>query len=144
MIKVLEENGHSLKKIDRRAVNDIMKPHHNIEINGIPGAENYNKFYALWNFLKHNSISSYKSIKEEYPEILVEKSFRNGEFALRYVKLEERVIVETLNRLKEFFDSFCESVFGENVYEADWNYDEYFLEKYVMQRSFIENPLDLP
>lgn len=52
--------------------------------------------------------------------------------------------METLNGLKEFFDSFCEVVFGENLGEVDWNYDEYFLEKYVTQRRFIENPLDLP
>lgn len=144
MIKVLEKNGHSLERINRASVYQILKDEYETEINKIPNAENYNKFYALWNFLKHNSISSYESVKRKYPDILIGKPFRNGEFALWYVHLDEKVILETLNGLKEFFDSFCETVFSENVDEADWNYDEYFLEKCMKQREYVQNPLDLP
>ncbi|MGI6494176.1 MAG: hypothetical protein ACOX10_05045 [Candidatus Methanomethylophilaceae archaeon] len=144
MIKVLEKNGHSLKRIGRGIVSKTLRDNYGVKINEIPKVENYNKFYALWNFLKHNSISSYKNIKEQYPEILNGDPFENGRFALQYVNLDEAVIIRTLKGLREFFDSFSESVFDEDIDEACWNYDEYFLEKYKIQRGWIVNHPDSP
>lgn len=144
VIKIMKNDGHILKRTGMKNIKDLLYKEYNVKFKKLQFVDNYKKFYALWNFLKHNSLESYKRMKKLYPEILTEKPFENGNFALWYVNLDEGIIMEILNGLKEYFDSFCETVFKEDVIEASWNYDDYFLEKFQNRREDIENPLGLP
>lgn len=130
IIKVMEENGHSLKRFNIKTLRRLLKNKYKINLDEIPSVREYKKFNALWNFLKHNSISSYNNVKKQYPEVLIKEPFESGMFALWHVNPNMAPITGILDGLKDFFDSFCETVFGEDLYEASWNYDDYFLEEY--------------
>lgn len=94
--------------------------------------ENYNVYdraYAVWNFLKHNSKKSYDILCEYYPEMVYDpdKQYKNGDLALSVLKLDERYILSVLKNIHLFFDEVCVVGFNENVRDASWDYEEYFL-----------------
>lgn len=89
----------------------------------------YNRAYSVWNFLKHNSKKSYDILCELYPEMIYDpkKEYRNGDLALSVLKLDESYILSVLKDIHLFFDEVCTIGFNENVVDASWDYEEYFL-----------------
>jgi len=86
------------------------------------------KIYCLWHFLKHNTLSTYNTLKERYPELLnVDKHYEQGELAMYFVKFSNEMVIEILNGCIEFFKEYCELIFGEKYEEAQWNYSQYFI-----------------
>ena len=71
------------------------------------------------------------------------ENYQNGESALSVVKLDEKFILDCINNLHLFFDELCEKSLGENADDAQWDYDDYFLEKVQDQIDVIMNPLGL-
>lgn len=140
ILSVLTQNGYNKPKFNNTILKNHLNDKYNIKLEKIPNIQYYDRFYKLWNFLKHNSLDTYIKLKKAYPEILSDESFENGEFALAFVKLTESIIIELLTNLKIFFNSFCEIVFCENIEEAQWNYDDYFLNEFFNWRSDIEDP----
>ena len=105
----------------------------------------YDRAFTVWNFLKHNSLRSYKILKQWYPKMIwdPEEKYQNGESALSIVKLDEKFILNCLDNLHLFFDEMCEKAFGENAADAQWDYDDYFKEIVLDQIDIIVNPLDI-
>lgn len=89
----------------------------------------YDRASSVWNFLKHNSLKSYNVLVNHYPEMIYDpnKEYKNGDLALSVIKLDEKYILDTLDNLHLFFDEVCERALKENIQEAYWNYDDYFL-----------------
>lgn len=89
----------------------------------------YNKANLVWNFLKHNSLKSYSILKRNYPEMIWDPNneYKNGELAISVLKLDEKFILNCLDDLHIFFDELCERGFCENPLDAQWDYDDYFL-----------------
>lgn len=86
------------------------------------------KIYCLWHFLKHNTLSTYNTLKERYPELLyVNERYEQGELAMRFVKFSNEMVIEILNGCIEFFKEYCELIFNEKYEEAQWNYSRYFI-----------------
>lgn len=105
----------------------------------------YDKAFTVWNFLKHNSLRSYKILKQWYPNMVwdPDEKYQNGESALGVVKLYEKFILDCMDNLHLFFDELCLRAFGENADDAQWDYDDYFKEVVEEQIETIINPLGL-
>ncbi len=143
-IMAFESVGLKFVYLNRKILKKKLKEQYDgLEIKTVENYQEYDKFYALWNFLKHNSKSSYKNLKTTYPEILINDEFKGG-YSLNYVRLSEELIFELLSRLELFFNSLCTDVFKEDIKEAEWNYDDYFIEQINCYIEGIENPLSLP
>ena len=89
----------------------------------------YDRAFTVWNFLKHNSLRAYKNLKSRYPNMIWDPG--------------ENFILDCINNLHLFFDELCEKSLGENADDAQWDYDDYFLEKVQDQIDVIMNPLGL-
>ncbi|MDY4052771.1 MAG: hypothetical protein SOY80_05455, partial [Bacilli bacterium] len=105
----------------------------------------YDRAFTVWNFLKHNSLRSYKILKQWYPKMVwdPEEKYQNGESALTVVKLDEKFILDCIDNLHLFFDELCARAFGENADDAQWDYDDYFLDVVQDEIDVIVNPLDI-
>ena len=112
----------------------------------------YDKMYLIWHFIKHNSISTYSSLKTNYPDALVkfkdEKKegnvYKQGNLAIFYVDFNEALINDSLSGIELFFKNYCRLVFKEDYETAQWNYDGYFLDNVDAEIECLRNPSGLP
>lgn len=103
------------------------------------------KLTEYWNFIKHNSKSTYDKIKESYPEFLFENAeFIQGQPAYKFIRFSDELVMELLNGCREFFKEYCLLVFSENYDEAQWNYGRYFFDIVKDSQDMVLNPLGLP
>lgn len=142
-VKVLSIVGYEKDSFELKDFFEFVKQKGGIELNKIVGFEDYKAFRYLWNFLKHNTSSTYEKLKASDSSILRNKAYTNGDFALWFVKFPKNYIETTIDKLRTFFDNLCKDVFSEKVDEADWNYDQYFIDKFHERIEEIENPLGL-
>lgn len=102
----------------------------------------YNMLHKMNNFLKHNSIDSYNTLKKFYPNNVAsienktsDCEYENGMFAADWIIIKPNYIDDVLKKIRIFFDDYCEKFYKENLSYASWDYDDYF--KYaVRQMSF--------
>lgn len=106
----------------------------------------YEKLYSVWNFLKHNSYSTFEVIKEKFPDLLFQDEFKveNGMIAINYLKLSEELLISLLDNIKVFLEDICEACFNENRHESKWNYDDWFVSEVRSEIEVLVNPLGLP
>lgn len=115
------------------------------KVTELPSFVHYNKLYCLWNFIKHNSISTYKKLSSEYPELICDGiEYNQGFPAFQLINFSEELIMELLNGCNSFFMEYCELVYKENYDEAQWNYGRYFINMVDETIELITNPLGLP
>ncbi len=86
----------------------------------------YRKFFMIWNLLKHNSENLFDKVLNQYPDMLLTETYRNGEMSMYYLKIGNDYIEKMLDDLKVFYEDLCERFFGEDKEESRWNYDDYF------------------
>ena len=93
----------------------------------------YNLLHKVNNFLKHNSIESYKKLKHFYSNNVrsIENGtanieYENGMFAGDWIILKENYIDTLLDKLVEFFEDYCINYLAENIEDSSWNHDDYF------------------
>ena len=105
-----------------------------IKINQLEKYNAYNMLHKINNFLKHNTISSYLDLKKYYPDNVASKEngtanieYENGMFAGDWIIIKDGYIDDLLKKLRKFFKSYCEEIVKENVEDAKWNYDDYFI-----------------
>lgn len=109
----------------------------------LPSHAAWDRMYCIWHFVKHNTASTYKKLKERYPEVLHNVEFQQGDLAIRHVKFSTELIEEVMEGCESFFLEFCKLVFKEDYAEAQWNYDGHFLSTVEDAIEDIENPLGL-
>jgi hypothetical protein len=109
----------------------------------IDGYRDYDKLYTIWHFIKHNSESTYKALKNNYPEVLRDVKYSQGQLALYYVKFDDALIEVALESIAYFFKKYCEIVFKENYAEAQWNYNRFFESRIRLEIENVTNPLGL-
>jgi hypothetical protein len=139
-VKVLHKNKLIKDRFDRKF---FFKTCNNKEktFNEIEGSSDYGKLYSIWNFVKHNSKSTYNALKEKYPEVLNNYKYSQGALAIYYVKFNDNLIESSLDSIAQFFKNYCELVFDENYAEAQWNYDKFFEKRVKRETENIVNPL---
>lgn len=115
------------------------------KVTELPSFKHYNKLYCLWNFIKHNSISTYEKLRSAYPELICEgEEYEQGFPAFYTINFSDELIIELLSGCKAFFMEYCELVYNENYDEAQWNYARYFINMVEEQIELLTNPLGLP
>ncbi len=157
MIVTMCKNGFNGEHAGRRDIFAFMdgriKDSEN-KIKALPHFSTYDMFYSIWNFIKHNSLSTYKKIKHQWPELLLKDNkgnffeFPNDWLAIEHLNINEKFLDDLFEPLLEFYYEFCELCYQEPKYYVKWNYDAFFIdivEKHIEDmRQDIENPLGLP
>ena len=126
------------------------------KIESLPHYDDYDKFYSIWNFTKHNSPSTYEKIKKHWPNLLYTKEntkgfdleFPSGYLAIEYLNISDKFITSLFDPLLEFYFEFCELCYGEPKYHSLWDYDDYFLnivDSHIKDsKDTLDNPAGLP
>ena len=148
-LRVMVSQGYKSEDFSKKAFDIFIQGKQKSNQIQFPDFDNYYIFdraYLVWNFLKHNSLRSYDELKRKYPEIIYDpnNNYKNGDLALTVLKIDERYILDCLENLHKFFDEVCERGFEENIKDAKWDYDDYFIEQVDLEIEGITNPLGLP
>jgi len=146
-LKLLTENGYKPNYFDRGTFLAFKGPKGQDKKSSITCLESYKqheKMYAIWNFIKHNSGSTYDKVKEHCPDVLVDHEYQQGELACFYIQFSNELIEQTIDGVKEFLIEYCETIFDEDAKEAEWNYEDFFYGRVVDAINEYYNPLGLP
>ena len=148
-LRVMVSQGYKSEDFSKKAFDIFIQGKQKSNQIQFPDFDNYYIFdraYLVWNFLKHNSLRSYDELKRKYPEMIYDpnNNYKNGDLALTVLKIDERYILDCLDNLHKFFDEVCERGFDENIKDAKWDYDNYFIEQVDLEIEAITNPLGLP
>ena len=148
-LRVMVSQGYKSEDFSKKAFDIFIQGKQKSNQIQFPDFDNYYIFdraYLVWNFLKHNSLRSYDELKRKYPEMIYDpnNNYKNGDLALTVLKIDERYILDCLENLHKFFDEVCERGFDENIKDAKWDYDDYFIKQVDLEIERITNPLGLP
>lgn len=140
-VKVLAKNGKDVSHFDRNALYDYAGAEGTAR--DFPHHPSHDKLYCIWHFIKHNSLTTYKKLKEKYPEVLVDEEFEQGNIAASYIKFSDDLINELLDGCGEFFKEYCAKVYNEDYEQAKWNFEDYFIQIAKDEIENLEDPLGL-
>jgi len=142
-LNVLTHNGFEGDKFNRNILY-AFKGANQENVRNLDGFAEFDKLYAIWNFIKHNSLSTFNALKELSPDAIKEGEYTQGELACFFVNFDDTLIYTILTGVDRFIKEYCRLVFKEDEYEASWNSEEYFLHVVheAMETEF--NPLGLP
>ena len=141
-LNTLTRNGYEGDKFNRNILYAFKGSNHE-NVSTLDGFEQLDKMYAIWNFIKHNSDSTFDTLKKRFPETLKDSNYKQGEIACYCVNFDDNLIDSILIGLDLFIKGYCRLVFKEDVKEARWNCDEYFLSIVRSEIDEIEDPLGL-
>lgn len=142
-IYVLTKNEYARDKFSRNALYTF-KNNTKGMIAKLDGFKEYDEMYCIWNFIKHNSLSTFKALNDNYPEVIINKgTYQQGDLAIYFVDLNESLILNLLEGVGRFFDAYCKLVFNEDIESAYWNYDQYFIDQVNNEIENFTNPLGL-
>lgn len=142
-VKILTEEKAVTDRFDRNSLYGTAVGKEKT-IKELPSFKYYDKLYCIWNFIKHNSLSTYEKLKENYSECLDSETYQQGYLAIHYLNLTDELIIELMDGCAEFFKEYCELVFGEKYDEAQWNYGAWFVDEVYDTIELIYNPLGIP
>jgi hypothetical protein len=142
-LKTLTINGYEGDKFNRNVLY-AFKSSNQEKIRSLKGFAEYDTMYAIWNFLKHNSLSTFNDLKKLSPDTLRESGYIQGELACFYVNLDDRLIDTILSGVEQFIKEYCRLVFKEDEREALWNSEEYFRMVVCNKIEETQNPLGIP
>lgn len=145
-IKMLSNNGFSGDRFSRNNLYQFKGMTYE-RIKDLDGFKDYDKMYLIWHFIKHNSLSTYNDVNENYPEVLAKlkagAKYEAGDMAYWYIGFNNELITNILKGVSEFFKNYCKSVFKEDYDRAQWDYEEYFVARTNEEIETIRNPLGL-
>jgi len=142
-IRVLTQNGFELDTFCRNDLY-VFKGNKQELVRDLDGFKDFDKMYAIWNFLKHNSLSTFNVLKTGFPDVLLEGDYTQGELACFHVNFTDELISSIFDGADRFFKGYCRLVFGEDELEAMWNSEEHFLQNVYREIENGQNPLGLP
>jgi len=119
-LTIMVKDGYQDECFSRRDLDIHVTSKSSVSIKDYENNYIYDKFYSVWNFLKHNSLSTYKKVYEKYPDILLSTEYQNGQFALKFLKIDEEYVNEMLDKLILFYEELCQKAFKENTQESSW------------------------
>ena len=99
-LRLLTENGYEPDDFDRKAFLAFKGPKGQDKESSITKLESYKyheKMYAIWNFIKHNSKSTYEKVKKHCPEVLSDREYSQGELACYYINFSNELIEQTID-----------------------------------------------
>jgi hypothetical protein len=142
-LDVLTRNGYEGEKFSRNVLYASKGPNEE-SVRELEGFAQLDEMYSIWNFIKHNSLSTFNTLKEHFPKALREGNYTQGELACFHVKFDDSLIDSILTGLDRFVKEYCRMVFKEVEQEAQWNSDEHFLRVVSDAIKDVVNPMGLP
>ena len=108
-----------------------------VDVRDIAKFNEFRKFHDVNNFLKHNSVQSYRALRKFHPECVVDadEEFENGMFACDWIVLEEADIDVFISDMREFSRDFCAKILGEYLDLSRWDYDDYFVDAFHQMKD---------
>lgn len=102
-----------------------------ISVYSIKKYKTYSKLHNVNNFIKHNSVSAYKALKQYNPDCLDKEwdarhPYENGMFAIDYINLDEADIDRFLEEIEVFLKDFCKKILNEDYVRCSWDSDDFF------------------
>lgn len=145
-LRICIKKGYNKENFNRLDFAKIIKKLSGNDLENNKYYSSFEKSYLVWNFLKHNSKKSYEQLNNKYNEMICDKKnkFENGDLALKYLNIDEKYIMDCINDMKLFFEQVCREDFCEDTKNANWDYDDYFLEQVYEEIESLNNPLGLP
>ena len=108
-----------------------------VELKDLKGFNAYNMLHKINNFLKHNTISAYQDLELHFPNNVksiknntARCKYENGMFAGDWIIIKENYIDNLIKKLRVFFEQFCSLILKEDINDAKWNYDDYFIDAF--------------
>jgi hypothetical protein len=142
-VKALTLGGYKDDKFNRNVLYDFKECKQD-EVKALDCFSDYDEMYAIWNFIKHNSLSTFVYLQQNFSDALRIKEYAQGEPACYYVDFTDNLIANILTGVQEFLRSYCCFAFSEDWDQASWNSDEYFLNEVWRRIEEVDNPLGLP
>ena len=142
ILRILTINGYE-GDIFNRNVLYAFKGNKPEKIKLLDGFTAYDRMYSIWNFLKHNSLSTFNTLKNTFPEVLKEIEYKQGDLACFIINFTEDLIDSLLDGVRIFFIEYCCLVFDEDPQEAKWNSEEYFRSIVYNEIEEIQDPFGL-
>ena len=65
-------------------------------VEDLPSFHHYDKLYCIWNFIKHNSLSTFDKLRERYPEALRSTKYHQGDLAIYYLDISDQLVLELM------------------------------------------------
>lgn len=125
------DNRFGIEKLTK-FTDDLMHKRGTRLIKKLSEFSSFDLLHKINNFLKHNTLSSYNTLKKKYPKNvrgdIKRKPYENGMFAGDWIIVEDGYIDKLFIELNKFFEDYCKTIIGEDLEESKWNYDEYFSE----------------
>jgi len=93
---------------------DAQKP----KVKSFKEYHSFNRLNKINNFLKHNTLTAYETLKKFYPKNAVESekmNYENGMYAGYWIKLDANYIDELFDKLLIFFGDWCKNILGECI-----------------------------
>ena len=122
----------------------LLNDKNGIKMRELSKFNSYNMLHKINNFLKHNSLEAYRTLKRLYPQNVVSKDngatcdYENGMFAGDWLILKPGYIDKLLPQLIQFFEDYCRVYLKEDLEESKWNYDDYFRNAF----KELSNPIE--
>lgn len=120
-------------------LNDFQK--RDLKIENLKSYSTYDKFFMVWNMLKHNSEDLFKKIQKKYPDMILKNNYQNGQLSQFYLKISNDYIEKMFDDLMPFYEELSKTFFDEDTDSANWNYDEYFIKNVKKEINIIANPI---
>ena len=141
----LSTRGYSDPRFTRKAFERFVEEKQSLPLQQFDTFPVYDEAYCVWNFLKRPSVMTYNALKRKYPNRVIDlKGHRiKGSPDLYFLKIDKKYITYFLDHIGAFYDEVSTRVFGENLSDAKWDYDTYFVVQGIQAIRINENSSDL-
>jgi hypothetical protein len=143
LFQILTRDGYDDDQFNRNVLYTYTAGKISENVKTFDGFAEYEKMCVIWNFIKHNTHSTFNAFNESFPDLLKENNYTQGHFAWFLIKWTDDLLDTILDGLERFFKEYCRLVFGEDAIEASWNYEEYFLFRVNEEIAEIQDPMGL-
>ena len=129
----LSTHGYSIPRFTRKAFDRFVEEKQGLPLQQFDAFPVYDEAYCVWNFLKRPSVITYNALKRKYPHRLVDPEGHYGKMlpTIFALKIDKEFVTYVLDHICAFYDEVCTRAFGENLSDAKWDHDGYFIEQAV-------------
>ena len=143
--RALSTRGYSSPRFTRKEFERFVEEKQSLPLQQFDTFPVYDEAYCVWNFLKRPSVMTYNALKRKYPHRVIDlKGYRiKGSPDLYFLNIDKEYITYFLDHIGAFYDEVSTRVFGENLSDAKWDYDTYFVVQGIQAVRINENSSDL-
>ena len=141
----LSTRGYSSPRFTRKEFERFVEEKQDLPLQQFDTFPIYDEAYCVWNFLKRPSVMTYNALKRKYPNRVIDMGRHQikGSPDFYLLNIDKEYITYFLDHIGAFYDEISTRVFGENLSDAKWDYDTYFVVQGIQAVRINENSSDL-